>query len=330
MVIPHLNDAARLAVCLEALAAQRLAPARASRCWSSTTARRSRPRTLVARFPGMRLVAEPTPGPGPARNRGVALARAPVVAFLDSDCIPDPAGLPAMLAGFAADPDCRILGGAVRIFAADPARPNLAEAFDLVYGIRQEWTIARHGFAATANLAVRREVFDAVGGFAGLSISEDMEWGMRAKAKGFPTRFAPGAVVRHPARRSMADLRRQWDRHVSHHWSMQPKTARGRAEWALRAAAMAASPVAEIPRMLGSDRLQGPRQRLDAFTGARGMRLYRARRMLAELATPPRGSAAPAGTADVPRAERRTAEPRFRRRQARASRSAGRAEPRAR
>ena len=51
----------------------------------------------------------------------------------------------------------------MRIFAVDPGRPNLAEAFDLVYGIRQEWTIARHGFAATANLAARREVFEAVG-----------------------------------------------------------------------------------------------------------------------------------------------------------------------
>ena len=161
-----------------------------------------------------------------------------------------------MLAGFA-DPSCLIQGGAVEIFAADPARPNRAEAFDLVYGIRQEWTIARHGFAATANLAVRRAVFDAVGGFEGLHISEDMEWGMRAKAKGFETRFDPAAVMRHPARASMADLRRQWDRHISHHWSMQPKTARGRATWTLRAAAMAPSPVAEVPRMLAGGAAEG-------------------------------------------------------------------------
>jgi hypothetical protein len=109
---------------------------------------------------------------------------------------------------------------------------------------------------------------------------------MRAKARGFATRFAPAAVVRHPARRSMAELRRQWDRHVSHHWSMQPKTARGRAEWALRAGLLAASPPAEIPRILLSDRLAGPRQRLAAFRALAAMRLYRARRMLAELADP--------------------------------------------
>ena len=243
------------------------------------------PEDLVARFPGVRLVTEPTPGPGPARNRGVTLARATIIAFLDSDCIADPGWLPAILAGFG-DPDCGILGGAVRIFAADPGRPNLAEAFDLVYGIRQEWTIARHGFAATANLAVRREVFEAVGPFAGLAISEDMEWGMRAKAKGFPTRFLPGAVMRHPARTSMADLRRQWDRHISHHWSMQPKSLRGRAEWLARAAAMAASPLAETAARRRHRPVAGPRARLDAFRGVARMRLYRARRMLAELLDP--------------------------------------------
>jgi GT2 family glycosyltransferase len=283
VVIPHLNDARRLEACLASLAAQRLSGRFEVLVVDNGSA--EPPEALVARFPGARLVAEPAPGPGPARNRGIALARAPIVAFLDSDCIAEPGWLAAILEGFA-DPACPILGGAVEIFAEDPGRPNRAEAFDLVYGIRQEWTIARHGFAATANLAVRREVFDAVGGFAGLHVSEDMEWGMRAKAKGFATRFAPRAVVRHPARRSMAELRRQWDRHVSHHWSMQPKTARGRAEWALRAAAMAASPAAEIPRVLGNGRLEGPRQRLAALAAVTAMRLYRARRMLAELADP--------------------------------------------
>ena len=287
VVIPHLNDAGRLGGCLESLAAQRLAPGRASRCWWSTTARREPPEELVAGFPGMRLVAEPTPGPGPARNRGIALARAPIVAFLDSDCIADPGWLPAILAGFAADPDCRILGGAVRIFAAEPARPNLAEAFDLVYGIRQEWTIARHGFAATANLAVRREVFEAVGAFAGLHDLRGHGMGDAGEGEGLPDPLPPDAVMRHPARRSMADLRRQWDRHISHHWSMQPKTVRGRAEWALRARRR--WPPRRSPRCRGSSAATGCQGRAAAarrLQGVARMRLYRARRMLAELLDP--------------------------------------------
>jgi GT2 family glycosyltransferase len=285
VVIPHLNDAARLEVCLRALAAQSLAPERFE-VLVIDNGSTAPPAALVAGFPGMRLDAEAVPGPGPARNHGIALARAPLVAFLDSDCIPEPGWLAALLARFAAEPAAPVFGGAVRLYAEGGGRPNVAEAFDLVYGIRQEWTIRRHGFAATANLAVRKPVFDAVGGFAGLSVSEDMEWGMRAKARGFPTRFAPEAVVRHPARRSMADLRRQWDRHVSHHWRMQPKTLRGRAAWAARAAALAASPLGELPLLLRTDQLAGPRQRLDALHGVVRLRLYRARRMFAELLDP--------------------------------------------
>ena len=285
VVIPHLNDAARLESCLDSLAGQTL-PADRFEVLVVDNGSAVPPAGIVGRFPNARLEAEPVPGPGPARNRGVVLARAPVVAFLDSDCLADPDWLAALLAAFAADPGCGILGGAVRIFPESPGRPNVAEAFDMVYGIRQQWTIARHGFAATANLAVRREVIEAVGPFAGLTVSEDMDWGMRAHAMGHPTRYAPEAVVRHPARRSMADLRRQWDRHVSHHFDMLPATLAGRAGWALRSALMAASPVGEIPLILRTDRLRGPRARLDAFRGMARMRLYRARRMLGELVDP--------------------------------------------
>lgn len=283
VVIPHLNDGARLGTCLAALAAQQLAPGRFEVIVVDNGSAEP-PRPVVERFPGVTLILEPAPGPGPARNRGILAARAPLVAFLDSDCIPDPGWLGELLAAFAADPGSGVLGGAVRLFAADPGRPNVAEAFDLVYGIRQELTVARHGFAATANLAVRREVFDAVGLFAGIRVSEDMEWGQRARGLGYPTRLAPRALVRHPARNSIADLRRQWDRHVSHFYAMQPRSLRGRAAWIGRALLIAASPAGEIPRVLGTDRLRGAKARLLAFAGVVRMRLYRARRMLAEMA----------------------------------------------
>jgi GT2 family glycosyltransferase len=290
VVIPHLNQPGALAACLDALGRQTLAPGRFEVVVVDNGSR-PLPTHVVASLPEVHLAYAPEPGPGPARNRGVALARAEILAFLDADCIPDPGWLAAILAAFAAEPATAVLGGAVRVFAERPGRPSGAEAFDLVYGFRQELTIARHDFAATANLAVRRAAFAAVGGFAGLAVSEDMDWGRRAKLAGFPTRFVAEARVAHPARRSMDDLRGQWDRHVSHYWSMQPKSLRGRAAWALRAAAVAATPLAEIPHLLASDRLHGPRQRLAAFRTLAGVRLYRARRMLAALAGPTAPSA---------------------------------------
>ena len=167
VVIPHLNQPRLLAACLAALGQQTLAPDRFE-VLVVDNGSTPLPTHVVSGLPGVHLACEPEPGPGPARNRGVALARAEILAFLDADCIPEPGWLAAILAAFEADPACGVIGGAVRVFAETPGRPNPAEAFDLVYGFRQELTIARHDFAATANLAVRRGVFATVGGFAGL------------------------------------------------------------------------------------------------------------------------------------------------------------------
>ena len=175
-----------------------------------------------------------------------------------------------MLAGFAADPPARFTAAPSDLRRPTRPRPNLAEAFDLVYGFRQELTIARHGFAATANLAVRREVFAAVGGFAGLRSPRTWTGGCgRSRGLSDPLHARRRWCATRRAR-SMADLRRQWDRHVSHHWSMQPKTARGRAEWVARAGAMAASPLAEIPRScLRAPGCRASRQRRRRLPGAR-------------------------------------------------------------
>ena len=75
---------------------------------------------MTGGFPGVVLAREPRPGPGLARNRGVELARAPILAFTDADCLPEPGWAAAILARFAADPGLAILGGEVRVAIATP------------------------------------------------------------------------------------------------------------------------------------------------------------------------------------------------------------------
>jgi GT2 family glycosyltransferase len=250
------------------------------------------PRAALAGFPGVRLAEEPVPGPGPARNRGVALSRAPILAFTDSDCAVAPDWLPTVLARFAADPGLEAIGGDVRVVVDDPARPTIAEAYECIYAFDQRDAIERLGFSVTANLAMRREIFERVGPLAGIEIAEDMDWGQRATALGIRTRYAPDMVVHHPARRSMAELYAKWDRNISHHFQVRAVGPAGRAKWALRAVAMTAVPVAEIPRILRSDRVAGPRDRWQAFRGLTALQAYRAWRMLATVAAP---SARPPG-----------------------------------
>lgn len=279
VVIPHLNQPELLGLCLAALARQTL-DLRRVEVVVVDNGSDTLPEAVVAPYPWARLVAEAEPGPGPARNRGVALSHAPLIAFTDSDCVPDPGWLSALVARFEAEPEAGVLGGEVRVFPAQPGQPAPAEAYDMVYGFRQAHQIAKYRFAATANLAVRREVFEAVGPFAGITVSEDMDWGQRAARAGHPTRFAGDALVLHPARRSMGDLRRQWDRHIDHHHTMKTQRPFGQVRWLLEAVAIAVSPLAEIGTILRTDRLPDARGRVLAFAALVRMRAYRGSRMV--------------------------------------------------
>ena len=211
IVIPHLNQPELLRACLLCLRDQSLDMGRAEIIVVDNGSREL-PYEVTRAFPGVVLAREAEAGPGPARNRGVALSRAPILAFIDSDCLPDPGWAAAILARFADAPDLAIIGGGLRVVAADPEAPTMAEAFDLLYGFRQSQNISQGRFAATANMATRRAVFDAVGPFGGLQLSEDRDWGQRAARMGYRTEFAPEALVQHPARRTMAALHAQWGR----------------------------------------------------------------------------------------------------------------------
>ena len=65
----------------------------------------------------------------------------------------------------------------------------------MLYAYRQELYITRQDFSVTANLVVRREVFDAVGPFAGLEVAEDVDWGRRATRAGHRIVYAPEVRV---------------------------------------------------------------------------------------------------------------------------------------
>ena len=99
--------------------------------------------------------------------------------------------------------------------------------------------------------------------------------------------------MRHPARATLAEIEAKWARLISHHHAAEAQGLAGRARWTLKAAALAASPLTEIPRILRSDRLTSARERRLAFQALVAVRLFRARRMLAVMFRP----AAHAGTA---------------------------------
>jgi GT2 family glycosyltransferase len=282
VVIPHLNQAEDLARCLASLSAQVRLSCQVEIIVVDNGSK-TMPHAVCDRSPGCVLLMEPEPGPGPARNAGVARAKGAILAFIDADCVAHEEWLASIEEAFRS-PDAMILGGDVRILCRDPARPTLIEAYESVFAYRMREYIEKKGFTGTGNLAMRADVFVDVGPFKGIGVAEDLDWGRRAVEKGYRILYRDDMIVYHPARSNFLELTKKWDRHIAHDF----QKIRGKRHWRLRwialGTAVGLSPPAEIPRILRSTRLNGTRARLLAILGLTRIRLYRAARMFA-LAT---------------------------------------------
>lgn len=209
VIVPVYNDAARLAVCLRALAVQTYPRALFeivvvdNGCTDDSA-------VVAAGFPHVHLLTEATPGSYAARNTALAAAIGEVIAFTDSDCIPDPLWLERGVARLRAEAGCGLVGGAVRVLFHSDARPTTAELYDRIFEFDQERFLAHGRFACTANLFTWARVIAEVGAFdATIKSVGDRDLGNRIAAAGYTLAFAPDAVVAHPARASIRALLRK-------------------------------------------------------------------------------------------------------------------------
>jgi glycosyltransferase involved in cell wall biosynthesis len=179
----------------------------------------------VAERHSVRYVVESTPGLDWARNRGVAEARSPLVAFTDDDARPDPDWLAVLAAGFAADEV-----GAVTGFVAPAELETRAQAlFEDVYGgmgkgftLRifscrgRTMTFQPEIYGVGCNMAFRRTLLEEMGGFdpaldtgTPTGGGGELDAFQRLIERGGAIVYRPDAVVRHAHRRMMPGLRRQ-------------------------------------------------------------------------------------------------------------------------
>ncbi len=276
VIIPHHDDAARLDRCLAALAPQLAALPGLAEAVVVDNGSPADPAPRVARFAGIRCVTETARGAAAARNRGVAETTAPVLAFLDCDCVPAPDWL-ARCRDAAGRGD--LMGGRVDTFDETPPPRSGAEAFETVFAFQQRRYIADKGFSVTANLVTHRAVFDAVGGMVP-GLSEDMDWCRRATAQGYRLVYDDALRVAHPTRRDWPALRRKWRRTTDEMFALNGTDARARLRWGGRALAVIASGPAHLPKVWRAAALSGPERRRAAamllrLRGLRGIWMLR-------------------------------------------------------
>jgi GT2 family glycosyltransferase len=182
-VVPVRNDAVRLKRCLESITAD----ARGFSHEIIVMDHQSSDDSLdVARRCGARVATRGTANVAALRNEGVALARAPVIAFIDADHQVSPGWLGAAL-GSLREPGVGAVGAP---YHAPPDGTWVQRTYD---GLRRhpdrkepaEW------FGA-GNLAVRREAFRAAGGFdTRLESCEDVDLCFRIRAAGWQLMSVP-------------------------------------------------------------------------------------------------------------------------------------------
>src|SRR3984885_22078 len=135
VIVPHLNDYENLDACLTLLGAQSFPGDRTEVIIADNGSSRGLDAVRAIVGPRGRVIEVAERGAGPARNAGVGASQGDAIAFIDSDCRPDPHWLEEgraelRLADFA--------GGRVDVLVEDPRRMTAAEAFESVFAFQNE------------------------------------------------------------------------------------------------------------------------------------------------------------------------------------------------
>jgi cellulose synthase/poly-beta-1,6-N-acetylglucosamine synthase-like glycosyltransferase len=154
---------------------------------------------------------EPKPGKSNALNAAIEIAHGQILVFTDDDCYPAPDFLSRVWSTFE-DPSVGYITGCIMLH--DPTDYPITindTTTPLTFPARSFLGV---GTVQGANMAFRREVLAAIGGFdplfgAGSGFAgEDLDAAGRASAIGWKGRYCPEVIVRHHHGRKTTDIPR--------------------------------------------------------------------------------------------------------------------------
>ncbi len=138
-----------------------------------------------------------------ARNKGIQAAKGQILAFTDADCVPIQEWVRNGLNKFA-DLDISMVAGRIE-FTYKTNKPNIWEYYDAAGKLKQKNYVDGAGFGATANLFVRKKLFEKYGLFlSSLESGGDYEFGRRLTQAGELLVYAGDTLVYHRARSTFA------------------------------------------------------------------------------------------------------------------------------
>jgi glycosyltransferase involved in cell wall biosynthesis len=155
------------------------------------------------RIPRLRVVDATRPGPSAARNVGAEAARGDALAFCDADDVVGPVWLESIARALR---EHDFVMGELDLAPLDSFGRQSSTK-----GASPEPWLGFKPVAATANMAVTRAAFDAVGGFdeAAMAGADDKGFSFAVQLAGYPLHFEPEAVVAYRLRQGLRELWRQ-------------------------------------------------------------------------------------------------------------------------
>jgi len=138
-------------------------------------------------------------GVGISRNTGTQIAQHDLVAYIDSDCVASPGWLKELVPAFQ---DMRIaaVGGMIRAYERKTLLGRYEDVRSSLFmgvhpqQVRLEGPIS---YLPTANMVVRRTVWQQLAGFAPMTQGEDVDFCLRLLKSGASIHYLPQGVVYH-------------------------------------------------------------------------------------------------------------------------------------